>query len=203
MPKLTIAVDVDDVLFPFVPEIMAHYNGLRGAAFRLEDFSKYHFSEVWGISEEDANGVIASYLAKDVVHLSPVPGAQEALARLAEDFRLIVVTARNGVYEQPTRKWLDMHFGNLIEDAIFAGNPYDCEVYREKGEVCVDLGAALLIDDSPNNLQSALEHEVDALLFGAHQWNQVHSLPATVPRCATWPEVVDYIRARYVLAGAR
>ena len=76
MPKRTIAVDVDDVLFPFVPEIIVHYNGLRGAAFRMEDFSKYHFSEVWGISEEEANEIVASYLTKDVVHLLPVPGAK-------------------------------------------------------------------------------------------------------------------------------
>lgn len=203
MPKRTIAVDVDDVLFPFVPELMAHYNGLRGAAFRMEDFSKYHFSEVWGISEEEANEIVASYLTQDVVHLSPMPGAQAAFARLADDFRLVIVTARNGIYEQRTRQWLDAHFGNLIDDVIFAGNPYDCEVYRAKGEVCAELGAVLLIDDSPSNLQSALEHEVDALLFGAHLWNQEHALPVTVPRCATWPEAVEYIRSHYVMAGAR
>ncbi|MEO6513183.1 MAG: hypothetical protein ABIR37_00705 [Candidatus Saccharimonadales bacterium] len=200
MGKPVIAVDIDDVIFPFVPEIIKQFNTRIGADLTLDDFKVYHFSQVWGSTEEEANDIVAEFLTQDVVHLQPISGAQEALSILSRDFRIVLVTARNGLFAPSTQQWLEAHFKDLFEDVIFAGNPHDTVVYREKGMVCQELGAVVLIDDSPNNLQSALDYGIDALLFGAHNWNREHSLPAHIARCETWEETVKYIHENYLAA---
>lgn len=198
MSKPVIAVDIDDVIFPFIPELIKHYNLRKGADLTLEDFKIYHFSQVWGNTEEEANAIVAEFLTQDLVHLQPLPGAQQAFDRLSRDFDIVLITARNGLFAPSTTQWLQAHFQGLFEDVIFAGNPHDTIEYREKGIICQEVGAAVLIDDSPGNLQSALDYGVDAVLFGAHNWNKVHTLPDHIVRCRTWKEVVDHVYRVYV-----
>lgn len=193
MQKPVIAVDIDDVIFPFVVEIASHYNALKGAKLTKDDFFSYHFRDVWGGTEEEGNEVVATFLEKDVVHVLPLEGAKEAFEQLKKDFTIMLVTARNGIFEKRTRQWLEAHFGGLFHDVIFAGNPHDTVDYRKKGEICRELKAVCLIDDSPSNLVSAIECGIQPILFGAHPWNMHHELPAGVPRCSSWEEVTQYI----------
>jgi 5'(3')-deoxyribonucleotidase len=201
MGKPVIAVDIDDVIFPFVPEIIKHFNMRRGATITIDDFSVYHFSQVWGSTEEEANAIVAEFLKQDVVHLLPIEGAQQAFSRLSRDFTIVLVTARNGLFAPSTQQWLEAHFKGLFNDVIFAGNPHDTDVYREKGIVCEELGAILLIDDSPDNLRSALDHGTSALLFGMHNWNRQHDLPTDIARCESWEEATKYIYKTFPVAG--
>ena len=198
MSKPVVAIDIDDVIFPFVPEILKHFNTRSGADLSLDDFTVYHFSQVWGSTEDEANAIVAEFLSQDVVHLQPIAGAQKAFAELNREFTIVLVTARNGLFAPSTRQWLQSHFEGLFKDVIFAGNSHDTLIYREKGMICKELGAVVLIDDNPSNLQSALDYGIDALLFGAHKWNEVHALPEHTVRCDTWEEVVSHVRGKYL-----
>lgn len=193
-PKLTIAVDIDDVLFPFVSGIADFYNQKHGANLTVDDFISYNFVDVWGGSYEDSVKLVDDFLAIDHSHLRPIEGSIAAINRLKGGYRVVSITARNGIFEPNTMKWLSAHFPGLFDGVYFAGSRHDGRPYRPKGEVCREVGAHILIDDSPNNLLSAAEHGVDGVLFGKKPWSLMNGLsPQSVKHCADWVEVEDYI----------
>jgi len=192
--KLIIAIDIDDVLFPFVSSVVDHHNSIKGTSLVAEDFLSFNFREYWGGSEEESMQMIDSFLSKNVLHLQPMSGARHALNRLKQDFTIILVTARNGEYQLETNRWLQKHFIGLFDSIVFAGNPQDGRVFRTKGEICQEIGAVLLIDDHPKNILSVIERGIDGVLFGEKPWSVMNELPAAfVTHCKDWAEVERYI----------
>lgn len=192
--KPIIAIDIDDVLFPFVVGIAEHINAVRGMSLVPADFISFTFQDVWGGTVEESNQIVHGFLSKNCMHLLPIVGAWGALNRLKQDYTIILVTARNGVYEPETSRWLQGYFVGLFDSLVFAGNTHDGRAYRTKGEVCKELGAVLLIDDHPKNILSVTEQGLDGILFGTKAWSVMDILPAAqVTHCADWTQVERYI----------
>lgn len=191
--KPVIAVDIDDVLFPFVDGVADYHNALKGTRLTVGDFFTYNFAEVWGTDREETEEIVAGFLGADNLELRPVEGAAEALTRLSHDFDIVLVTARNQVFEAETASWLRRHLPDLFQHVIFAGNPHDGRPYRPKGIICQELEAQLLIDDHPTNLLSAAECGVDGVLFGSKAWSVLDAPSARIVPCADWKAVVEYI----------
>jgi|GEM_PF-306222 len=192
--RLTIAVDIDDVLFPFVGGIAEFHNQRHGTKLTADNFNTYNFVDVWGGSFEDSMKLIDDFLAMDHSLLQPIEGSIKAINRLKNHFRVVSITARNGIFEPNTVKWLSTHFPGLLDGAYFAGNRHDGRPYRSKGEICREVGVHILIDDSPHNLLSAAEYGVDGVLFGNKAWSVMDGLPPTsIKHCVDWDEVEDYI----------
>lgn len=198
MRKPVIVCDIDDVVFPFVDNIALHYNQQFGASLTPEDFVSFNFYEVWGGTQEEANGIVEGFLAQPCLELSPLKGAVEAFTRLKEDFDIVLVTARNGIFEEGTVGWLRQHFPDLFDRAIFAGNAHDGRGFRTKGEICRELEAVLIIDDHPSNVLSAVNQGVDGILFGTKAWTleAIDKLHNTV-HCHDWSAVEEYIYGKW------
>lgn len=190
-----IAVDIDDVLFPFVDGIAEYHNAVKGTSLTASDFLSNSLLEVFGGTADETENIIRDFLETNHLRLQPVAGAKEALARLKKDFTVVLVTARNQIFEPGTTQWLQYHFPDLFEHVIFAGNPYDGRSFRSKGVICKELGAQLLIDDQPTNLLSAVEHGVEGVLFGTQAWSVLNqSLPSEkITPCADWEAVMRYV----------
>lgn len=105
--------------------------------------------------------------------LEPIPTAFPVLQRLKERFSLQIVTARQSRLNTLTSAWIDRYFPNTFE-AIHFGNHFSKpgEKARSKAEICREINAVMLIDDSLTyNLQCA-KHGLPTLLFGDYGWNQ-------------------------------
>jgi 5'(3')-deoxyribonucleotidase len=191
--KPVIAVDIDDVLFPFVDGVAGYHNSLKGTTLTAADFFTYNFSQVWGISPAEADEVIGSFLGNENLELRPVDGAAGALGQLGRDFDIVLVTARNEIFEKETVQWLRCHLPDLFRHVIFAGNPHDGRPYRAKGVICQELGAQLLIDDHPSNLLSAAECGVDGVLFGSKAWSVLDNPSTRITSCVNWEAVLEYV----------
>lgn len=192
--KPVIAVDIDDVLFPFVDGIAAYHNKLKGTALTAKDFISYNFHEVWGGDQQETDDIIDAFLSRDHLQLQPVAGAKEALERLSGDFDVFLVTARNELFADSTASWLRRHLPDLFRHVIFAGNPHDGRPYQPKGVICESIGAQLLIDDHPANLKSAAECGIKGVLFGSHAWSVIDApLARYVTPCADWKAVLKHI----------
>lgn len=188
-----IAVDIDDVLFPFIEGLAEYHNGLKGTQLTADDFTTYHLREVWGGTQEETEEIVHAFLAADRLHLQPCDGVKQALERLSADFDVVLVTARNQAFEAPTVTWLRHHLPDLFADVMFAGNPYDGRPYRPKGLICQELGARLLIDDHPSNLLSAAECGIDGILFGSKAWSVLETPVSRIVPCSDWDAVLRYV----------
>jgi 5'(3')-deoxyribonucleotidase len=194
MSKPVIVCDIDDVVFPFIDGMTDHYNTRYGGSLTADDFISFDFTDVWGGTQEAANNIVEEFLHTDTLHLLPLEGVIEAFERLHDDFDIVMVTARNGIFQENTTTWLRTHLPDLFSHAIFAGNYHDGRGYRTKGEICKELGAVLIIDDHPANVASAVENGTGGILFGTKQWTLegVKQSPE-VKHCVNWSQVMEYI----------
>ena len=92
----------------------------------------------------------------------PYPGAVETVARWRDDGHYIHITShRDAASRTPTADWLAQ-----------IGVPYDdLHCSMDKVARCVELGIELLIDDSPHNLEQAIEHGILVATI-SHPWNR-------------------------------
>lgn len=108
--------------------------------------------------------------------LRPIPHAMDTLLQLKERFDLHVVTSRQFAIQEATLQWIEDHYPGLFNQVHF-GNHYSREgKVRSKPEICKDIGAVLLIDDSLQYAYQCHSANIPVLLFGEYAWNQKHSV---------------------------
>lgn len=105
------------------------------------------------------------------------------------DNRLIIVTARGPDARDESFKWVQKHFPGAFDSIICTGQfknamktddvTHEVVTKLSKAQVCADLGAKLLIDDSAENaVQVCTASEpTPVLLFGDYEWNKRLSSP--------------------------
>ena len=157
---MRIAIDIDSTLH--------HYWDLLSAAAKRRFGIELPYDEQfdWGITrlrpEQLAACVADTHRDEQVTTAMPYPGAVEAVARWSVAGHFIHITShRAASAHHATELWLRR-----------IGLPFD-ELYCSFDKVgrCGEIGIDVLIDDSPINLQAALDRGiVGATLI--HPWNE-------------------------------
>lgn len=201
-----LAVDLDDVLSQTNLTICKWHNDNYGTPDEM-NFSNFYYyyywkNPFWGSPSVTHGKVREFYQTNWIEQVPPVPGAKEGVAALRQmGYRLVVVTARNKEVEHASWKWVNRHFGDVFECIICTGQFANAQkavldgTYKDlvankghavatklsKAQICVDIGARLLIDDSVENAVACVQHVVESsgtvtpphvLLFGSYEWNK-------------------------------
>jgi hypothetical protein len=69
------------------------------------------------------------------------------------------------------------------------------DILRSKAEVCQEIGAFALIDDSIGHVTGCAEIGRRGILFGNYPWNQAEILHEDIIRCPDWRIVLDHFDA--------
>ncbi len=200
--KKIIAVDIDDVLADSTDLIRLTTNKNTGL-----DLKEHHYAvpgPYWSYYEHvlTTNGITDKEQQKALVEdwisqhskAAPVKGAIDALRALSQQYRIILITARDPKIRTDTEQWLKEHFDGLYEDLHVIGNFKVVDKPRSKGEVCQEIGATWLIDDNPEHCLSALAHGVHTVLFGDYGWH--FDAPEHLVRCKDWPAVLEFFNEK-------
>lgn len=200
MKKKTIAVDLDDVLAANAEAFVAYSNERWGTNLHVDDFTE-HWGELWQIEHDEVIRRAEEYHTSGAVKkYRHFPEAKPVLKKLAENYRLILVTSRRRLIKKDTRDWIDRYFPGLFDDLIFAGfyddttntNPYG----QTKADIISFHSADFLIDDQPKHCIASARAGIPALLFGDYAWNRdINELPNGVTRVSDWAAVQDYFNA--------
>lgn len=188
----TIAVDIDEVLARHNHALAQFHNQRYGTNHTAETYSTDHWGEVWEVSREEAERrAVEFHNTGSHGSLEVVSGAQDALAILKRDYNLVAVTVRRRQIIESTKLWLEQHFPGVFSDIRFV-HMWEDENTQSKADICHEIGAEWLIDDSVKHVALMAESGAKGLLFGDYTWNQSESLPVGVKRVKNWPEVVEY-----------
>ncbi|KAG1787844.1 uncharacterized protein HD556DRAFT_932900 [Suillus plorans] len=198
-----IAVDLDDVLSCTNAIVAKWHNETHGTQMTTNDFYYYFYwkNPFWGTPHVTRTKVKTFYTSGLMAQAQPVPGAREGVEALcALGYRLIIVTARGKDSHADSWAWVKRWFPGCFHSMIctgqfanspkhatdgvdaLAGAPKEHEVATRlsKAEVCIDIGAELLIDDSMENALACAYHipldgvtkPPPVLLFGSYEWNK-------------------------------
>ncbi len=157
---MRIAIDIDSTLHHYWDQFAAAAKRRFGVTLPYED------QRTWGISRlrpEQVRACIEETHSDDrVLAAEPYPGAVETVARWHADGHFIHITShRQDHCSAATERWLRR-----------IGLPYD-ELYCSFDKIsrCRDIAIDLLVDDSPVNLQAAVDHGIRAATL-VHPWNR-------------------------------
>lgn len=194
--KPVLALDMDEIMFPFMKYLLEFVNQRDQAQWSAEHFHTFDFEDVWGGTRTEATATVDSFFDQLGEHPEPIEGSVSAIATLAEMFSLYVVTARHDSLEDATMSWLKAHFPDSF-DGVHLCNLYNenQDVVRSKVDVCVQLDAVALVDDSLQNVTDVAATGSNGILFGDFAWNRATHLPARVTRVADWQGVVAELRS--------
>lgn len=198
-----IAVDLDEVLGYFIPQLCNFHNEKYGTNLSASNFRSYRFCEVWGGDDEQATDKVHEFFRSSHFRDLPViPGAIHGTAKLrALGYELVVVTSRQLIIEEETRAWLRKNFAPDTFSHIAFGNHWGRQGRKiRKVDLCRELGAQLLIDDSMGYVNEVADAGMRALLFdlgGEYGWNKGNGegLKEGVRRVDSWDQVVQYVEA--------
>jgi Uncharacterized protein conserved in bacteria len=190
---MIIGIDLDDVLTDTLPAVIKYHNEVYKTNLKREEFFSFKYWEVWGGTREEAiQKVYDFHQSPYFAELKPIVGTQEALARLKNGNELYLITSRQEVFAEATKNWIKQYFSGIFSD-IFITNFYTKSgVSITKREICNQIGADILIDDSIEYALECLAPERKIFLFDS-PWNQTAELPAGVTRVYSWPEIIKSI----------
>lgn len=191
MKRLVIAVDIDDVLVDHYEAVLAFHNARYGTTHTLEDYVTDHWSRVWGTDQAETNRRAEEFAALGVAGRAIKAGALQGIQELHKRYDLAIITVRRKVNVEPTLKWLDDKFPGVFKEVRFVPIWEEADA-PSKAEICQQIGASYLIDDSLKHCELAAAAGIQAVLFGSFPWNQATTLPAGVTRCKDWPAVTEY-----------
>lgn len=171
-----IAVDLDDVIFPFHRHFLAYHNEHYGTNIQPTDIREFlAFDKLLGCTFDERWQRIWHFNREpSTLQLELIPGAKEVLAWLKVCHRLALVTARQHSSHGPTEDYLSHH---LPPDTFVYR--YYCNLYTEgpgiqKAQACLKLGARYLIDDSLENAIECAAEGITVILFDdpSYGWNK-------------------------------
>lgn len=191
--KPIVIVDIDGVLFDTPVDAVEAANQANGTNYHVTDIFNHnaeHDKEKFVVNGEDQFWKFQH----DTDKYRKVEGARKALERLAKRATIIALTSRNyDDFEVPTRRAIEEHFGDLISKVLFTTEPSNAQ-HREKGEIVVELGGKLLLDDAVKYCESAVAHGVPAILIPQPYNESGHNYPPEL-RATDWEHAADMVEA--------
>lgn len=190
---MIIAVDIDEVLFPFVPEIMRWHDRKYGTRLNIEQFASYQFWQAWGGTREQAiHKVIEYFLSADADQVLPFTDAKKTLENLKSfGIDLHIVTSRQLEVMPATIARIERHFPGIFNDIISVNHYSVSGKQSTKIAACRSVGAQLIIEDQIANAKECLAGGVNVIIYGQYPWNKVGL--EGCPRVNNWAEVKDLL----------
>jgi hypothetical protein len=195
--KLTIGIDVDDVLAKSTDALRTVVNkklkvNLLPEHYQIQDDYWGYYEAVWrqnGLADKISLADIEPMMELNQSHVLPYENTALALKTLSKNYELVVITSRPPSWRAATDRWLEEHFGNLFSKVIFTRETNTSE-HKSKGRICVDNKASYFIDDNVEHAKSAHQLGIKVILFGDYGWQ--HTVPKHFVRCKDWQEVLEY-----------
>lgn len=192
---MKIAIDLDEVLAEYLASFLEFHNKKHGTDLKKHHFSKtYKVEEVLGETEEEmTERIYHFYKTEDFKKIKPSAGSIKAIQKLKKNHELFIVTSRQNHVSAPTIEWINKHFPDSFSGILF-GNHFSKEgPAKAKSEICKEIGAEILIDDSLDYAKECAGKGIKVLLFD-HPWNQAETLPKNIQRVYSWQEILKIIK---------
>ena len=194
MKKKVVAVDFDDVVYDCNTTLALWHNGAYGSNYTRDDVRSWHLWHTWECSEEEAVRRVEEFLLSDAHDTGlPVSGSLEALKAIALQYELHIITARSDHHRPKVMEWLAHHLPGVFHAAHFTNYWLkDAAVQRSKRQVCSELSAVCLIEDSMHNAHDVAESNTPVLLFDT-PWNKTFEPHPLVTRVYSWKEIQEKV----------
>jgi len=194
---MIIAVDLDEVLSDTMPSLIKFHNETFNTKLRSKDFHSYEFWRVWGGTKSQS---IAKFLqftqSPYFLEVLPIKDSVQSVKYLSKKHKLYVVTSRQTHLTDATHIWVNQYFPDIFQGLHVTNHPQWAVAgeAKTKSQVCQEIGANLLIDDSIGYAMECETIDIPVLLFD-YPWNK-GKLPKNTKRVFSWKGVLEVLDTR-------
>ncbi len=192
---MKIAIDVDDVLADFSGAFIEFQK--KKYNLDLEPIKNLLYGSEWmdrsNLSREEGIRRIMEFVESDKTkNLETVEGSQPAVEKLGEKFKLVALTGRPASVADVTKKWLEEKFFGVFSDLLITDAHIFHEGKKDKGELCIENGIKLLIDDLPRYCLECASVDVSSFLFDQpHNQHFDEQEYSEITRVNSWEDVIQ------------
>lgn len=192
------AFDVDNVLLQEAAGLCQETNSLYGTSLTVADYHD-NWAVMLNITPEEAEARRLELIANGFFErLEPVAGARQGLEAIAaRGIERVAITKRRNSLKDVTIASLEVHFGDLISDVVFATyfDHKGDKIVRRKSELCLEVGATSLTDDQHATCLEVASAGITAIHFGDYGWAEPEELHPMITRARDWPAVTESFNA--------
>ncbi len=169
-----INIDTDDVIVDFTGAFILFNNEKYGTNLKREDFTSYSFEKVTGGTIGDEQKRLSEFYKTNYFkEIKPFPYSIETINHLKRFNILYNTTSRPKTISKETLEFFTNYYPGCFSEIFFSFNHYtqwkNCG--KTKAEICLDIAASLMIEDSLEYALQCAEKGVEVLLLDA-PWNQ-------------------------------
>ncbi len=184
----TIALDADEVLFPFARGYAAWRTAQGLPSFDHTELTTYDFDFALDASAVRYEHTTAFLADQTTLEIPPLPGAASAVSVLAQTHRLVIVTNRYEISQaDSTLAWVERWLPEV--SGVICARKQRGDRGPGKASICRDLAACWLVDDTPSHLEGL--GDTRGLLYGTYPWQGDRAAHFT--HATTWEEAVDHL----------
>ena len=198
--KIVVAIDLDDVLGNFLPQLLDYYNRTYNKQLELSHFKTLFYTDGFGLSKEEVDfHVFNFYHTEEFQKLLPFKDAQLVLKEWKDFFTFNIVTSRPLELQKETQTWIDYHFPGVFSQIICCNHHFRDDSASHsvsKGHACAKMNAEWFIDDSFFHIESVINSHSSlkkALLFdhnGEYLWSKSFNCDGkNIQRVLSWQEI--------------
>ncbi len=194
---MKIGIDLDEVLADFMTALIKFHNDKYDTAFERHQFHSYRVFEIWGGTQEEADGEISEFYNTEYFEgIQPIPNAIESIDSLSKSHELSIITSRQNDISEKTLDWVNRHFKNKFTGVYFTNQHSHNGISISKSSVCNKIGANLMIEDYLDYATECALAGKEVLLLDC-PWNKTQALPNKINRVYSWKEITETIDNNY------
>lgn len=161
MPPVKIAVDIDEVLCPFLSTMTKW----KYPKFKSPAKHPYNYSKLFGISRAESKKMVDQfYFTHDFKNMKPFPESQVFLRMLKNnDFVIYAVTGRQSLVRSGTQEWLYEHYPGIFKDVYLTNSFTPWEI--DKSLICSKLRVSSIVDDNYDTCIQCLENGITPINY--------------------------------------
>lgn len=183
-PKPILVFDFDDVLIDVTRSFLRFYKDKKKFDVDYEKIETDIVFPVKMTEEEELKLWDDFFESEEYLSLLPHSQTLAVLGKLKEKFDLVILTSRIERFRRSALAWIEKQLPDYFSKVLFAVDfP---EGKREKGLICADLKAVMLVDDQPENILSCRECGISAVVYD-RPWNR--KLPPDFPRIVSLEQI--------------
>jgi 5'(3')-deoxyribonucleotidase len=192
---MKIAIDIDDVLADFSTEFIKFQK--KKYSLDLEPIKDELYGVGWidssGLSRKEGYRRIIEFVGGDITkNLKRIKGSQKAVIKLKEKFNLVALTGRPASAKDVTKTWLNKNFPDIFSNLLITDMHMISDDKKDKGEICIENGLKLLIDDLPQYCLECASVDVPTLLFDQpHNQYFDDQEYSEITRVNSWESIVN------------
>lgn len=188
-----IAVDVDEVLVPFVRP-MAKFKKLKMPTEKC----RYVYREMFEITEPQSRKMVREFYDSEAFDaLQPIEYSQ-AVLRLMRPYvdKMYIVTGRHDCVREKTEDWLNAYFPGIFDDVILTNSFTSYEI--QKYDICHSLNLDTIIDDSDTTCGVCKHWGMDAYHFAGYNGKEYEWCKKDDISVLSWVELYKKLPLKFM-----